>query len=47
MKPNNFIYIYGINPERRILDKILYEVDNCDIPRSLNWLVVATIESFH
>jgi hypothetical protein len=27
--------MYGLNRERRILDKLLYEVDSSDIPRQL------------
>jgi hypothetical protein len=30
MIPNNFIYIHGLNLERRILDNILHEVDSSD-----------------
>jgi hypothetical protein len=32
MIPNNFIYI-GLNFERRIFDKMLYDVDSNDISR--------------
>jgi hypothetical protein len=32
MIPNNFIYIYGLNLDRRILDKTLYEFDSRDTP---------------
>jgi hypothetical protein len=34
ISPNNFIQ-YGLNLERRILDRILYEVDNTDIHSSM------------
>jgi hypothetical protein len=30
MIPNNFIYVYGLNLERRIWDQILYELDSSD-----------------
>jgi hypothetical protein len=33
MITNNFIYIYRLNFERKIVDKILHDSDNSDIPR--------------
>jgi hypothetical protein len=38
---SSFIYIYGLNLERRILYKILYEVDSSDIPWCLLQQVVS------
>jgi len=32
--PNNFVYAWNY-PWRRLLDKILYEVEKSDIPRQL------------
>jgi hypothetical protein len=33
MIPINVIYTYEINFQRRVLNKILYDVDNNDFPR--------------
>jgi hypothetical protein len=33
--------MYGLNLERRILDKILYEADSSDMPRSVTLQIIS------